>query len=315
MMPETIEVVPYDQSWPRVFESEAELIKKVLGGNCIEVYHIGSTAVPGLASKPKIDIIAVVQNGKDSIASLGAAGYNYRGEYNIPFKFVFTKRDVSAINLHVFEEGHPEIELNLIFRDRLRSNQDSLLKYAKLKGDLLADEASLQKQDGKIFSGYNLGKDAFIRQILDEEGYNKQRFLRVTHYTEWENYHRIRKEQIFDPINIVYDPNHFTLTAEGHFHFILCKGTKVVSVAQIEFLSDKEAALRSLATDAPYKNQGYAKEMLTLLERWARGQGIDVIKMHSNPSAEGFYRKLGYKNCQFDSPCVAKEYVDLGKIL
>ena len=55
--------------------------------------------------------------------------------------------------------------------------------------------------------------------------------------------------------------------------------------------------------------------MLTLLERWARSQGIEVLKTHSSPSAEGFYRKLGYKDFQFDDPCVAKEYVDLGKRL
>lgn len=314
-MTKTIEIVPYDPNWPRVFESEAELINKALCDNCIEIHHIGSTAVSGLISKPKIDIIAVVKNGKDSIASLEDAGYNYRGEWNIPFKFGFTKRGVSEINLHVFEEGHPEIELNLIFRDHLRSNPDSLLKYAELKDSLLADESSLSKQDGKFFTGYNLGKDAFIRQILDAEGYNKQRFLRVTHNLEWENYHRIRKEQIFDPINVTYDPNHFSINAEGHFHFILCRGTEIVSVAQIEFLSDKEAALSTFATDIPYKQQGYAKEMLMLLERWVKSQGIEVIKMHSRPSAEGFYRKLGYMDCKFDNPCVAKEYVDLGKIL
>lgn len=55
-----IEVVSYDANWPMQFEQEAERIKKALGSNCIEIHHIGSTSVPGLAAKPIIDMIPVV---------------------------------------------------------------------------------------------------------------------------------------------------------------------------------------------------------------------------------------------------------------
>lgn len=50
-----IEVVPYNPNWPSEFKTEAEKIKQALGDNCIEVHHIGSTSVPGMATEPIID--------------------------------------------------------------------------------------------------------------------------------------------------------------------------------------------------------------------------------------------------------------------
>lgn len=150
---------------------------------------------------------------------------------------------------------------------------------------------------------------------MKKSGFNKHRFVLCTHYSEWEHYHRIRKEQIFDPINVEYDPNHPTINAPLHFHLILYKGINIVAVAHIEFLSESDAVLRSLATDAPYQTQGFGKEMMILLEKWIKIEGRQVIKMHARPSAENFYRKLGYKECDFDDQCIQGNYIDLGKRL
>lgn len=242
-------------------------------------------------------------------------GFTYKGEWNIPFKFGFTKLGEYKINLHVFEENHPEIELNLLFSDHLRSHPESVSEYAKIKEQLLLEEGSFKKQEGHLFTGYNLGKDAFIRRILEKEGYARHRFLKETHIKEWESYHRIRKEQIFDRTHVVYDPNHPTIHAKGNFHFILCLGMNVVTVAHVEFLNEFEVALRSLATDEPYKKQGLGKTMMELLEKWIKHQGKKVIRLHAASQAEGFYRKLGYFDMPFDDPSIAKETIDLGKIL
>jgi GrpB-like predicted nucleotidyltransferase (UPF0157 family)/GNAT superfamily N-acetyltransferase len=315
-MTKTIEVVPYDQSWPRVFESEAELIKKVLGGNCIEVYHIGSTAVPGLASKPKIDIIAVVQNGKDSIASLGAAGYNYRGEWNIPFKFGFTKRDVSAINLHVFEEGHPEIELNLSVRDYLRSNQDVRDRYAALKYDLILDEASHQK-NGAMYVGYTLGKNDFIQQILKEVGFNRLRFLICTHYVEWDVAKHFRQKYFFDQIN-VKDPYEWTFNHNDHKHLILYQGTDIVGYAHIQLWPESRAILRIIVIDEDKQKLGLGGHFLGLIEKWMRLIGIVSLHMDSSKEALPFYKKHVYREMQLNDPdgyASHPEDVAVGKVL
>jgi GrpB-like predicted nucleotidyltransferase (UPF0157 family) len=128
-----IEVVPYNPDWPIWFENEAEAIKKVLGDNFIAIHHVGSTSVPGLSAKPRIDIIAVLVDPKKSIPALESIGYEYRGEWNIPFKFSFRKRGKLEVNLHVYEEGHPEIESNLLFRDYLRKNPKERGEYQSLK--------------------------------------------------------------------------------------------------------------------------------------------------------------------------------------
>ena len=61
-MAQHIIVVEYNPQWIHAFEKEAVLVRNILGENCIAVYHIGSTAVPGLAAKPIIDIMPVVRN-------------------------------------------------------------------------------------------------------------------------------------------------------------------------------------------------------------------------------------------------------------
>ena len=116
---------------------------------------------------------------------------------------------------------------------------------------------------------------------------------------EWQEYHRIRAEQIFDPINVEYDHNHPTITANNHYHFVL----------------KNEAALRSLAVDKPSQNKGFGKYMMQLLEKWLRDQNIKVLKMHARISAEAFYRKLGYIDMEFNDISIQKNYIDLGKML
>src|SRR5947209_2546617 len=127
-----IEVVPYNPEWPEIFKTEAQQIQGALGEICTQIYHVGSTAVPGLSAKPKIDIIAVIKPGSDPIAKLESIDYQYRGEFNIPVHYGFSKRVGTSVNLHVFEENNPEIQLNILFRDYLRANDEARKKYQQL---------------------------------------------------------------------------------------------------------------------------------------------------------------------------------------
>lgn len=310
-----IEIVPYNPAWPQIFEEEAARLRQALGKNCVAIHHIGSTSVPGLVAKPKIDIIAVVKNMTPIVQDLEKIGYEYRGEFNIPLHLGFRKRPpLTNVNLHVFEEGNPEIELNLLFRNFLRTHPEASQEYAKLKLALANQESSHGITSAKV-STFNLGKDAFIKQVLDQAGFKGLCMRFCTHHDEWNNYHRIRKEQIFDPINLTYDPHHPSLTMEKHYHFVLYKGTTVVSVAHVEFLNETEAALRSLATDEPVKRKGYGSHLMKLLEKWLKSQGRTIFKMHSNLRAEPLYRKLGYVDMPFDDPCINPKFVNLGKVL
>lgn len=228
--------------------------------------------------------------------------------------FGFSKRKDVQVNLHVYEEGNSEIMLNVLFRDYLRAHPKACQEYAELKRSLLLEKSSYEKNN-QMFTGYNRGKDVFIRKILELAGFNEIRIARCAHYQEWEDYHRICEEQIFKPINVIYDRNYPDFTADNHYYFVLYKGTKIVCIAHLQFLNEREAALRSLATDEPYKKQGFATHMMKLLERWVKQQGRDIFKMHAALRAEGFYRKLGYAEMEFDDQSISKEIIDLGKVL
>ena len=61
-MAQHIVVTEYNPAWPEMFRTEAAAVREVLGGNCVAIHHIGSTAVPGLAAKPIIDLMPVVRS-------------------------------------------------------------------------------------------------------------------------------------------------------------------------------------------------------------------------------------------------------------
>ncbi len=309
-----IEVVSYNSNWPKMFEKESALIKQALGDNCINVYHIGSTSVLGLSAKPIIDCLIVVKNGKNSITALESIGYTYRGEMGIPFRYYFRKKTETDFNLHVYEEGNSEIELNVLFRDYLRLHPSACQEYADLKKNLLLQKSSYEKGKYK-FSGYNLGKDEFIRKILKFTGFDKFRIMSCTHYQEWEEYHRICEEQIFKPINIIYNRNHPDFTSDNHYHFVLYHGTKIVCVAHIEFLNENEAAIRTFATDTLYKGHHCGSHMMELLEKWIKYHGRNIIRVHARLSAENFYRKFGFTDMPFDDVSISKDVIDLWKLL
>src|SRR5439155_8943459 len=74
-------IADYEPAWPQQYERPARLIRDVLGSRLMRIEHIGSTAVPGLAAKPIIDILAVVPNSADEssyVPQLGAVGYSLR---------------------------------------------------------------------------------------------------------------------------------------------------------------------------------------------------------------------------------------------
>ncbi len=86
-MPQHVTVTAYDPRWPQLYEREAAAISAALGGALAAIHHIGSTAVPGLAAKPIIDIMPVVHSlsGADAArGALEALGYEYLGEFGIP---------------------------------------------------------------------------------------------------------------------------------------------------------------------------------------------------------------------------------------
>ncbi|MGA1871720.1 MAG: GrpB family protein [bacterium] len=156
-----IQVVDYDPSWPRLFETENILLRQTLGGIVIEIHHIGSTAVPGLAAKPIIDILVEVTDLATLDARNGdmeAIGYNPKGEFGIPGRRYFQKGDDKRTHqIHAFVSGDFNVTRHIAFRDYLRSNPAVAVEYGELK-------KSVAKTCNNDIEKYCDGKDAYVKQ-------------------------------------------------------------------------------------------------------------------------------------------------------
>mgnify|MGYP002143209505 CR=1 FL=1 len=290
----------YNPDWPQIFEREARKIKEALGPNCVTIHHIGSTSVPGLSAKPVIDMIGVVNDPEKAIQPLQSLGFKYKGEYNIPMRFYFNRSEGVETNLHVYEEGHPEIELNLLFRDYLRKHPNARDEYTKLKEDLLKKKSSYEKNNS-LFTGYNLGKDAFIRKILKAANFSRIRMMKCTHYAEWEAAKRLRNKYFFDPLSIS-DPYTWTFDHPEHVHLVLYQGIEIIGYAHIQFWPNQRAALRIIVIDEEYRQHGLGSQFLQLCEQWLKRQKITSLHDEARPNVVGFYRRNGYTEMPFEDP-------------
>jgi GrpB-like predicted nucleotidyltransferase (UPF0157 family) len=116
-------LVEYSKSWPALYEREASRIRGALADGVLLLEHVGSTAVPGLAAKPRIDIVLAVADSADEPAyapALEAAGYVLRIREPDWYQHRVFKSPDTDVNLHVFSEACEEIGRMLQFRDQLR---------------------------------------------------------------------------------------------------------------------------------------------------------------------------------------------------
>ncbi|MFI6575279.1 GrpB family protein [Nocardiopsis sp. NPDC050513] len=156
----------YDPKWPYLFRRESERVHAALGDRVLLFEHVGSTAVPGLAAKPCVDLLLVVADSADESAylpDLEAAGYSLvirEPDWNE--HRVLKGPDVN-LNLHVFPEGCAEIERMRRFRDHLVADADARARYEAHKRDL-AERTWDRIQD------YADAKSEVIEEILAAAG-------------------------------------------------------------------------------------------------------------------------------------------------
>jgi GrpB-like predicted nucleotidyltransferase (UPF0157 family) len=136
-----VEIVEYDPVWPAAFASERERLAPLLPAG-VQLHHFGSTAVPGMAAKPVIDMIALVDDLDPPIAALvQRGGYQYPTAFNATLthrRFLcYPSAAHRTHHLHLVDEPG-ELERRLRFRDRLRSDRALADEYVALKRALTA---------------------------------------------------------------------------------------------------------------------------------------------------------------------------------
>jgi GrpB-like predicted nucleotidyltransferase (UPF0157 family) len=162
-----IAVVDYDPAWPARFEAERAAIAAALGDLARRIEHIGSTAVPGLAAKPIIDLLVEVpslvgaQGG--AVAPMQALGYVYMPEYAtwLPGGLFFRKGPPGpwTHHAHLMEASNPRWTDQLLFRDHLRAHPDEAAAYA-------AEKRRLAARFGDDIAGYRFAKTAFVATAM-----------------------------------------------------------------------------------------------------------------------------------------------------
>ncbi len=163
-----IEVVSYDPAWPSKFEEERSVLESLLADWIVgDIEHVGSTAVPGLAAKPVIDIMVPVKSLEASTGCIEVAshaGYCY-WPYKADVMHWFCKPSTAhrTHHLHIVPYESPLWFDRLRFRNVLRSDAKVAERYAELKRHL----AKRYRNDREA---YTEGKTDFVIAVLAGAG-------------------------------------------------------------------------------------------------------------------------------------------------
>jgi GrpB-like predicted nucleotidyltransferase (UPF0157 family) len=162
-MADPVVIVDYDPSWPSTFEQLRDRLAAALGRLAVAIEHVGSTAVPGLAAKPIIDLDVVIADRGDLpavIQRLRPLGYRLEGDLGVPGREAFTTpAGAPPHHLYVCAVGTPALDRHLALRDALRGDSDLAAAYSDLKRALAARLTHDRK-------AYTEAKSAFIEQVL-----------------------------------------------------------------------------------------------------------------------------------------------------
>lgn len=154
----------YDGAWPESYALLAQRVRDALGFRVLTLEHVGSTAVPGLAAKPIIDldlIVADPDREDDYVPALRAAGFELRIREPWWYRHRMLRSQKPLANLHVWGYDSPEPVRHRIFRDWLRVNAHDRSVYAAAKQHAVSAATAL----GEDVNRYNERKSKVVRQV------------------------------------------------------------------------------------------------------------------------------------------------------
>ena len=150
-----------------MYERERVEISACIGQHILHIEHAGSTAIPGMAGKPTVDILVGVRDWDEARVTFGPLadiGWEFRGERGMPRRHFFRRLNAQGRRthqLHMLEVTHPEWEAMLLFRNYVRSHPDTAAEYQRLKLDLAWRFPNRRGE-------YTAGKRSFVMEVLEQ---------------------------------------------------------------------------------------------------------------------------------------------------
>lgn len=160
--PETVAIVAYQPEWPHRYERVAAQIRAALGDTVLDIEHVGSTSVEGLAAKDVIDIDLTVADPRDEeryVPLLARIGYTHTVREPSWHEHRCLRSAEPRVNLHVFGPDCPELIRHRMFRDWLRDHPEDRARYADAKRAAVPG--------GGHVMDYNARKEDTVHAIYD----------------------------------------------------------------------------------------------------------------------------------------------------
>ena len=245
----TTPIVPYDPLWPDCYQCIRDKIIKACP--CIDsIEYTGSTAIPGLSGKPKIDVLVRVKDLVKAHEYMLKAGFVYRGEFNIPLHIVYDPTPQHEFpldsNIHFYEWDCPEPLMNKRFQNALMADSNLRDEYAKLKEKNARDPDSRQVYLNGI-PKYNYMKSDFIRRVITATGF-QDFHVKFAHYED----------------DLKFLTKSFGSYDETDYKFVLSKGYTIVGAALI----DQNMNLKKMHIDDQAQNNAAKAYLETRLHKW-----------------------------------------------
>lgn len=262
-VPRPIVIAAYDPTWPRVFADERAMILRACSPRTFErIEHVGSTAVPGLASKPVVDMMPGVRSldgFAPEIPRVESLGYEYVPDFErdtaagpgMPFRRYFRKDvdGVRAFHLHVVEKGSAFWHDELLFRNYLRFSEEDVAAYAALKRRLADAYNATMLADGvDINVGYTDHKTEFIEAVKKRARENIERGREIEHVPYDERWPRMYAS-LRGPLAEAFDGHALGIEHVGSTAVpgLIAKPTIDIAIGVRSMGASREATPRTLA--------------------------------------------------------------------
>lgn len=162
-----VKLFSYTPEWKKLYKQEEKLLYSSIGKYIENIQHIGSTAIPGVFSKPIIDIAIAVKpfkSTKEIIGLLRKLGYEYKGDAGVLGRLFFVKEGEAkrTHHLHFIRTNSRDWKNALLFRDYLQEHKDVAREYSNLKKEL-AKKFPIDRES------YSSGKAKFIMEIINKK--------------------------------------------------------------------------------------------------------------------------------------------------